>query len=55
MNRKIVNCLLPTVLLLTVSLAEAQQAKKVHRIGFLGAAFPSSNPARHEAFRQGLQ
>jgi putative tryptophan/tyrosine transport system substrate-binding protein len=35
--------------------AEAQQAEKVRRIGFLGAAFPSSNPARHEALRQGLR
>jgi putative ABC transport system substrate-binding protein len=36
------------------ALAFAQQADKVRRIGFLGAAFPSSNPARREALRQGL-
>jgi len=34
--------------------AEAQQPTKVRRIGFLGAAFRTSNPARHEAFRRGL-
>jgi putative tryptophan/tyrosine transport system substrate-binding protein len=33
---------------------EAQQTEKLRRIGFLGAAFPSSNPARREALRQGL-
>ena len=53
MNRKIF--LLVPLILFSVGLADAQQAKKVHRIGFLGAAFPSSNPARHEAFRQGLR
>ena len=35
--------------------AEAQQSKSVRRIGFLGGAFRSSNPARHEALRQGLR
>ncbi len=34
--------------------ARAQQSEKIRRIGFLGAAFPSSNPARREALRQGL-
>ena len=53
MNRKIF--LLVPLILFSVGLADAQQAKKVHRIGFLGAAFPSSNPDRHEAFRQGLR
>ena len=43
------------VVLLFVAVAEAQQAEKVRRIGFLGAAFPASNPARHEALRQGLR
>lgn len=33
---------------------EAQQTEKLRRIGFLGAAFPSSNPTRREALRQGL-
>jgi putative tryptophan/tyrosine transport system substrate-binding protein len=34
---------------------EAQQPKKVPRIGFLSAASPSSMSARVEAFRQGLR
>jgi putative ABC transport system substrate-binding protein len=38
-----------------VHLAEAQQAKKVPRIGFLGIASPSTISARIEAFRQGLR
>ena len=35
--------------------AEAQQPTKVARIGFLVANFPTTNPARNEAFRQGLR
>ncbi|MEE8608118.1 MAG: ABC transporter substrate-binding protein [Nitrospiraceae bacterium] len=46
-------CLLPTVLLLTVSLIEAQQVGKVYRIGYLKrGAGPN---ARDEAFRQALR
>ena len=37
-----------------VELAEAQQPGKVPRIGFLGTNFPTTNPARYEAFRRGL-
>ena len=55
MRRKIVNCLLPTVLLLTASLVEAQQSAKVPRIGYLGGASPAAISARVEAFRQGLR
>jgi len=36
-------------------MAEAQQQKKVPRIGFLVGASPSTNAARTEAFRQGLR
>jgi ABC-type uncharacterized transport system substrate-binding protein len=36
-------------------LAEAQQLAKIPRIGFLNALFPTTNPARIEAFRQGLR
>jgi putative ABC transport system substrate-binding protein len=48
-------CLLPAVLLSAVSFTGAQQAKKVPRIGFIGAS--SSSTAGHylEAFRQGLR
>src|SRR5439155_15166799 len=35
--------------------AEAQQPKKVSRIGFLSAVSPSSISLRTEAFRQGLR
>ena len=35
--------------------AWAQQTGKIPRIGFLSATFPSANPARIEAFRQGLR
>jgi putative ABC transport system substrate-binding protein len=37
------------------ALAAAQQPKKVPRIGFLSGVSPSTNPARVEAFRQGLR
>src|SRR5213596_1807546 len=44
------------VLILTlVTRNEAQQAKKVWRIGFLAATSPSVEAARIEAFRQGLR
>ena len=49
------NCLLLTVLLRTACLVEAQQPKKVPRIAFLGSTSFSGNPARREAFRQGLR
>ena len=35
--------------------AEAQQSKKVSRIGYPTGVSPSTNSARHEAFRQGLR
>src|SRR5919197_1136349 len=55
MKTKIVIWRLATVLLATVSLAEAQQPKKVPRIGFLSSTSPSTISARVEAFRQGLR
>jgi putative tryptophan/tyrosine transport system substrate-binding protein len=55
MMRRIVVCLLPTVLLLTVSLVVAQQPAKVPRIGYLETTPSSTSSARHEAFRQGLR
>jgi putative ABC transport system substrate-binding protein len=50
MIRKIIICLL-----LTVSLAQAQQAGKIPRIGYLLGPSLSSLAARIEAFRQGLR
>ena len=55
MTKSILFWLLATVLLTTVSPAEAQQPKKVPRIGYLGATSASSESLRHEAFRQGLR
>jgi putative tryptophan/tyrosine transport system substrate-binding protein len=52
MSKKIFVRLLATLLLGTVSLAHAQQPKKVSRIGFLS---PTSDDSRVEAFRQGLR
>jgi putative ABC transport system substrate-binding protein len=43
------------IFLTTVSPAGAQQPKKIPRIGILSAAVPPGNPARREAFRQGLR
>ena len=51
---KIFVWLLATVLLTTAPPAEAQQPTKIPRIGFLGDS-ASTNPARNEAFRQGLR
>ncbi len=48
-------CLLATVFLTTGSLAEAQQPKKVPRIGYLSPLLPPSESTRSEAFRQGLR
>ena len=48
-------CLMFVVFLLTVPSAEAQQPKKVARIGFLGFTSLSGIAARIEAFRQGLR
>jgi len=54
-TKTILVCLLATILLATVCLAEAQQSTKVPRIGLLVASTPSANSARNEAFRQGLR
>src|SRR5262249_1239369 len=55
MFRRIVICLLLTVLLFTIPRAEAQQPKKVPRIGYLSATSGPTNAGRFEAFRQGLR
>src|SRR5947208_4895755 len=56
MNRRAVvfNCLLLTVVLLTACLVEAQQPRKVPRIGFLSPFSPSAIAIWLQAFRQGL-
>lgn len=55
MNRKIVISLLITALLSTAPLVEAQQPKKVPRIGYLVGGSLSAAAARTEAFLQGLR
>ena len=53
MNRKL--WLLAVLLLASFNLAEAQQPKKVPRIGYLSGFSSSSDRERVEAFRQGLR
>jgi putative ABC transport system substrate-binding protein len=53
MTRRFFIWLVTTVVLSTFSVAEAQHAVKVFRIGYLSTTFPGS--ATHEAFRQGLR
>jgi putative ABC transport system substrate-binding protein len=48
-------CLLLTVVLFTISPAEAQQPAKISRIGRLAIASQSAELARIEAFRSGLR
>ena len=55
MKAKLLVYVLPALILATVHLAEAQQPKKVPRIGVLFASTPSANSRRLEAFRQGLR
>jgi putative ABC transport system substrate-binding protein len=54
MSKKIIGVALNTLLLAFCFPAQAQQLTKVPRIGYLAATSPSINPARIEAFRQGL-
>ena len=55
MREKIIGFALTAVILVSVHLAEAQQPAKIPRIGYLTASSLSVNPARIEAFRQGLR
>jgi putative ABC transport system substrate-binding protein len=55
MNRRIVVWLLATVLLATASLAQAQQPKKVFRIGYLVSSDPATDSTRFEAIRLALR
>ena len=51
----VLSILLVLILLAVAVIADAQQPKKVPRIGFLGATSLSTISARVEAFRQGLR
>src|SRR5262245_957211 len=55
MKKTIIGLALSAMLLALYLPAEAQQPAKIPRIGYLGGIFPSSNPDRIEAFRQGLR
>jgi putative tryptophan/tyrosine transport system substrate-binding protein len=55
MNKKTLVSILAVVILASVHLAEAQQPKKVLRIGYLSASSCSESVATREAFRQGLR
>ena len=55
MKAKILVYALPALILTSIHLAEAQQLKKVPRIGYLIGTSLSTNAARIEAFRQGLR
>src|SRR5262245_59239919 len=54
-KRKLGSFALYAMLFALCSSADAQQPKKVPRIGYLGANPRSTNPARIDAFRQGLR
>jgi putative tryptophan/tyrosine transport system substrate-binding protein len=54
MGKKTLGVLLVSLSLASVHLVEAQQPKKVPRIGYLGPFAPSASAALLEAFRQGL-
>src|SRR6266550_2605607 len=54
MNKRIIRLALGTLLFVVCFSVQAQQPGKIPRIGLLGnSAF--TNPARNEAFRQGLR
>ena len=55
MKTKILVYALPALILTTIHLAEAQQAKKVPRIGYLSGIDPASESARSEPIRQALR
>jgi ABC transporter substrate binding protein len=54
-HEKVIGLTLSALLLALCFSAEAQQAAKVPRIGYLSPASPSAIAARQEAFRQGLR
>jgi putative ABC transport system substrate-binding protein len=56
MKKAAVPSILVAVILLAVAvIADAQQPKKVRRIGYLSGSSPSANATRYEAFGQGLR
>src|SRR5262245_19678520 len=54
-NKKLIGVALCALVLALGFSVEAQQSKKVHRIGFLTGSGGSGPDSRHDAFRQGLR
>jgi putative ABC transport system substrate-binding protein len=55
MTKTILTWIVATISLTSVSPAEAQQAKRVHRIGVLSSSYTSSSSTNVRAFRQALR
>jgi putative ABC transport system substrate-binding protein len=55
MNKRLLVCLVSTLILASGYTSEAQQPKKVPRIGFMIGTSPSIIPDRIEGFRRGLR
>src|SRR5215510_11058709 len=55
MSRRLLGLLISIFVLTTASTAEAQQAKKIPRIGYFSGNSASADSPRVEAFRQGLR
>ena len=55
MKAKILVYALPALILATIHLAEAQQPKKVPRIGYLSNTDPATESTRSEAIRLALR
>jgi putative ABC transport system substrate-binding protein len=55
MRKSVIRLMLSAMLFAHCLPAQAQQAKKVPRIGYLSSASPSAGSSRIEAFRQGLR
>ena len=55
MNKNTITLLVVSLVLTSLHLAEAQQAKKVPRIGFIVPGFPSTSQPNVDAFIQGLR
>jgi ABC-type uncharacterized transport system substrate-binding protein len=55
MDRKFLCAVLVVLLFVFCALAEAQEPKKIHRIGVLYGGSASANTGRQEAFRHGLR
>jgi len=53
--KNLIYLLLLIAMVVMGEVVHAQQPKKIPRIGFLNALFATNNPARIEAFRQGLR